>query len=758
MASSARVLTLTLLLAAVVPASVAAAAPRVAPHGLAVSGEAIVRFEPGTAPAERAAARDGAKVEFERTLELPQAQVVSFDGPVQAALARLERDDDVAYAQPNYRYEAQAPAPDDSFFNSLWGLGSDPGVGALAAWDRTRGAGEVIAIVDSGIDLTHPDLSGQLWQNPGETPGGGDGDDNGRVDDVHGYDFIDGDSDPDDYQFHGTHVAGTAAAEADNGIGVAGVAPEASLMAVRVLDGNGGGTSESVGNGIAYAAEEGADVINLSLAGPGGGPGDELLGDAVDTAAGHDVVVVAAAGNEGNDNDASPSTPCTLPGAHLICVAALNSGGALPAYSNYGATTVDIAAPGSNILSAKTDWGEPVVPVEGFEQPGLAGWTLWQSGSGFPWGASLDVRSAGTQSASASTADWPAAEGYSEIYRSSDLNLVGQRGCRLHFDLRYEVPSPSLFAAGAFAFGDGRIGEYKLFAGSSGVAFDAAEASISALDGRADARPFFGLESDGSGAEAGVYLDQLRVLCRDQTYDDKITDGAQYAEPGAGSYVPFSGTSMAAPHVAGIAALVRAVNPSASAAQVVQTIMASATPRPGLAGRVVSGGSANAAAAVGVPTTVPGPPTGVGTPVTPSPAPVQPGAVQPGAVLPGSGSSGTSPQSPARRVLDLRAAPGSIRLGRSGSFSYPFSVAPGQRGKVDIRTRARVRLAGGKRGRLTVASKSFRSPANGRITLRVRLSRAELAVLRLNGRLSLRVQVSAGGRRAERNLTLLPPR
>ena len=263
-------LVLVALVVALLPVASAAAAPRLDAQGSAVAGEAIVRFEPGTVAAERAAARDAADVELERTLELSQTQVVSFDGSVGAALTRLESRGDVAYAQPNYRYEALAPPPNDTFFGQLWGLGPDPGIGALTAWDRSRGNGQVIAIVDSGIDLSHPDLVPRLWRNPGETPGGGDNDANGRVDDVNGYDFVDNDSTPDDYAFHGTHVAGTAAAQAGNGMGVAGVAPDASLMAVRVLDGSGAGTSAWIGSGIAYAAQEGADVINLSLGGPAG--------------------------------------------------------------------------------------------------------------------------------------------------------------------------------------------------------------------------------------------------------------------------------------------------------------------------------------------------------------------------------------------------------------------------------------------------------------------------------------------------------
>ena len=740
-------LILPALLAALVPASAAVAAPRLEATEGAVAGEAIIRFEAGTAAAERAAARDAARVELEQVLRLPQAQVVSFDGPAGAALARLERRSDVAYAQPNYRYEALAPAPDDSFFGSLWGLAADPGVGALAAWDRTRGAGQLIAIVDSGIDLTHPDLSGRLWQNPGETPGGGDGDSNGRVDDVHGYDFVQDDGDPDDFQFHGTHVAGTAAATADNGAGVAGVAPEASLMAVRVLDGNGGGTSADVGSGIVYAAQEGADVINLSLGGAGGA-GDLYLQDALAVARDFDAVVVAAAGNEGNDNDVHARTPCALPGDHLICVAALASGGTLPGFSNYGATTVDVAAPGTNVLSTKTDWGAPLLS-EGFEDD-LSGWNLLQEGSAVPWGVSAAVHSGGSKSATDSPDGPYAAGGYGEIHLGSDLDLSGRRGCRMHFDLRYSVQPPDpvgytdVFAAGAFAAG-ADLADGQLFAGSSGGQFEAAEATISALDGRSDVRPFFGLSSDGSLVADGVYVDELRVLCRDSTYVDDITDAAHYADAAAGNYVPFNGTSMAAPHVAGIAALVRAADPGASAADVVAAIRAGATPRASLAGRVSSGGSANALGAIEAALAAPNvpPQTGGGGIVGPTPPP--------------------SPPAPRARLLDLRGAPAIIRPSRSGRFGYRFWAAPGLRGEAALRTRSRVRLAGNRRGLLTVAAKRFRSPSSGRVALRIMLSRSTLRVLRRNRVLRLRVRVSVAdshGRitRGARNLRLLAPR
>ena len=209
--------------------------------------------------------------------------------------------------------------PNDTFFDKLWGLSDpalpSPGVSVLEAWEESKGADQVIAVLDTGVDLTHPDIGLNLWTNPSPDPG------------LHGHDFVDDDGDPDDYQFHGTHVAGTAAAVADNDLGVAGVAPEAEIMAVRVLNGDGTGSTGDIAAGIAYAAERGADVINMSLSGPAGG--DKAMSDAVTLAATKDTVVVAAAGNEGSNNDAEPTTPCTLPQANLICVAALNQSGAL---------------------------------------------------------------------------------------------------------------------------------------------------------------------------------------------------------------------------------------------------------------------------------------------------------------------------------------------------------------------------------------------------------------------------------------------
>ncbi|HEX5376876.1 MAG TPA: S8 family serine peptidase, partial [Solirubrobacterales bacterium] len=401
-----------------------------------VPGEAIVRFERGTSRADRRDARRSADVEFGDTLGIPRVQLLEVHGSVGAVVRRLEDQPGVAYAQPNYRYEALAvPEPDDSFFEDLWGLSDpalpDPGVGALEAWDHGKGGGEVIAVADTGVDLTHPDIAPNLWTNPSPGPSSG----------LHGYDFVDDDGDPDDYNFHGTHVAGTAAAVSGNALGIAGVAPEAEIMAVRVLDGDGSGSTDDIASGIAYAAEEGAGVINLSLGGPAGE--DEAMSDAVDLAAEEGAVVVAAAGNEGANNDAEPTTPCTLPQASLICVAALGQSGGLASFSNFGAQSVDVAAPGTGILSAKVDYGTPLFS-NGFEPGTTEAWSTFEENGGLPWGLSASAAS-GTQSATDSPGgDYgqainPSEFAVSELFTVGAVDLSDERGCRAHFRTKYEL-------------------------------------------------------------------------------------------------------------------------------------------------------------------------------------------------------------------------------------------------------------------------------------------------------------------------------
>jgi subtilisin family serine protease len=573
-------------------------------------GEAIVRFERGTSATDRREVRRSSGVDFEQQLSPPRTELVEVDGSVRSAVARLRSLPGVAYAQPNFRYqEAAVEPPNDPFFDELWGLDDpalpSPGVSALAAWEQTGGAGQVIAIVDTGVDLTHPDLVGNLWTNPSPDP---------IDEDLHGYDFVDKDGDPDDYNFHGTHVAGIAAADYENLLGIAGVAPEAEIMAVRVLDGDGSGFSAEVAEGIKYAAENGADVINLSLSGPADPEEDKLMSGAVDIAAEKEAVVVAAAGNEGANDDSEPSTPCTLPQPNLICVAALNKAGELASFSNFGNKSVDLAAPGGGdvpgggILSAKTDYGPPVFE-DGFEAGLAPTWLTEAEPITSIWGISTSAAS-GTKSATDSPPGDYAPEANSLLFTVSPVDLTGERGCRMHFQTKYEIEPPGFtvfdyFFAGAETETDDLEDGTGLFGTSPGYPeeeFEPEEVSISDLDGRDDVHPVFEVASDELLEFDGAYVDDLRLICRDETYEDAIAPRSEYDQPDVGNYVRFSGTSMATPHVAGIAALVGAAEPGASATEIVKAILdgTSALPVVDTSRRTVTFGIADACQAIAV--------------------------------------------------------------------------------------------------------------------------------------------------------------
>jgi subtilisin family serine protease len=250
-------------------------------------------------------------------------------------------------------HAAQAAAADPRAVDQ-WALDGDQPMGIESAWRQTTGAGVTVAIIDSGADLGHPDLVPNLWTNPGEIPGNGvDDDGNGYVDDVHGYDFVDNDGTPQDANGHGTHVAGIVGARGGNGIGTAGVAWNVKLMVVRVLDANAQGTTTSVAEGIRYAVDNGARIVNLSLAGPSSTPD---LESAVQYAQAHGVLVVVAAGNDGRDLASTPTYPAAYGESNVIGVAATTRDGGLSSVSDYG-PGADVAAPGEEILSTALGGG-----------------------------------------------------------------------------------------------------------------------------------------------------------------------------------------------------------------------------------------------------------------------------------------------------------------------------------------------------------------------------------------------------------------
>lgn len=270
-------------------------------------------------------------------------------------LDALERSTVAAFAERQVFYEASFQ-PDD-WRSFLWGQHNDGSrggtagadVGAFEAWEIATGRGVVVAVIDTGVDVRHPDLEHNLWTNEGEVPGNGvDDDGNGFVDDVHGFDFVDWDGDPDDRVGHGTHVAGTIAASADDGYGVPGLAFDSRLMCLKLLDINGGGGSWAAAEAINYAVNNGASVINASWGSYGY---STALRNAIASARARGVVFVAAAGNEAQNADINPMFPAAYELDNIISVAASDRNDRIAGFSNYGAGSVDLAAPGVEIVS-----------------------------------------------------------------------------------------------------------------------------------------------------------------------------------------------------------------------------------------------------------------------------------------------------------------------------------------------------------------------------------------------------------------------
>lgn len=237
--------------------------------------------------------------------------------------------------------------PNDTQYAALYGMTR---ISAPSAWDISTGSTNVmVAVVDTGIDYNHPDLVDNIATNSKEIPNNGvDDDGNGYIDDYYGYDFSNNDSNPIDDHYHGTHCAGTVGAKGNNGRGVAGVAWTVKLLPVKVLNSSGSGTSASVAAGITYAVRRGAKVVSLSL---GSSSYSSTIENAIITARNAGVLVVAAAGNDSQNTDVYPNYPSALTQDNILAVAASTSSDSFAYFSNYGATSVDLAAPGDSILS-----------------------------------------------------------------------------------------------------------------------------------------------------------------------------------------------------------------------------------------------------------------------------------------------------------------------------------------------------------------------------------------------------------------------
>jgi len=358
------------------PAAVAAPAHQAADAAHeAVPDELLVGYVAGASSSDKERARGRASARFAEQIVAPagdrlEVELVRLPAGKNRdqAEAELQSDEDVAYAEPNWVMRHAAASNDPYYTNgSLWGMYGDAtspanqyGSQAGEAWaaGHTGSKTVYVGVIDEGIQFTYPDLVDQVWTNPDDPADGADNDGNGYIDDIHGWDFANNDNSIYDggkrgsLDDHGTHVSGTIGA-ANNGQGVVGVNWNVTLISGKFLGRSGGSLANAV-KAVDYFTDlktrNGLNIVATNNSWGGGGFSQALV-DAITRANVANILFVAAAGNSGSNNDITASYPSNYDVANVIAVAAIDKTGALASFSQYGATTVDIGAPGVGIWS-----------------------------------------------------------------------------------------------------------------------------------------------------------------------------------------------------------------------------------------------------------------------------------------------------------------------------------------------------------------------------------------------------------------------
>jgi subtilisin family serine protease len=565
-----------------------------------VPGEVIVQFRPGASGAARSRVLAARGAHAVRTLGQPGLTLVRLRGgaSVRAAAASFERDASVAFAEPNYLYRLTGP-PNDQDFGLLWGLHDPVGdhdIDAPEAWDTQTGSSNVVvAVIDSGVAYDHPELNDNIWVNPDEIPGNGvDDDGNGRIDDVRGWDFIQNDNAPLDFYGHGTHVAGTIGAEGNNNADIAGVNWDVSIMAVRAGDANGSLPGTAILNAINYACGEHADIVNGSFGGPGK---SQTIANAIKSNACKNTLFVFAAGNDGanltNNTNSTNAYPCEYhrPSPHgfsvpnIICVAATNQNDALARFSNRGKAAVHLAAPGVGIYSSLPEW---TALFSDDLETSFNNWT--QAGGTAAWARTSEMASSGSFSMTDSPGGNYANNQNYTIRNNAALKLTGQVGCVVDYDLELlmrDFNSSTVFDWFAIERATNTAGpwtEIGFYFGDSVPptgpgGFVALTDDLSALDGQGTVYFRFLVHTDSSVRDGGAHVDDVVVRCL-------VANGEDYAM--------FQGTSMATPHVVGVAALLLAQEPAMNPAKLKNAILKGVDKKSGLVDRVSTAGRLNA--------------------------------------------------------------------------------------------------------------------------------------------------------------------
>jgi subtilisin family serine protease len=511
---------------------------------------------------------------------------------VENAVSKYEQDPNVEYAEPNYMVQALATEPNDPAYldNLQWALDNinDTDIDAPEAWDITTGSDNIlIAVIDSGLAYNHPDFAENVWTNDAELNGSAliDDDGNGYVDDIYGWDFIDGDGYPLDLNGHGTHVAGTIAARGNNHTGITGVLWNAKIMPVRFLGLEGSGSTFDAIGAIQYAYDNGARIINNSW---GSAYYSESLKNAIDQYAA-DALFIFSAGNTGMDNDSSPIYPASYDSPNIISVAATNTADGLASSSSYGTAAVDLAAPGVDIISTIPQYSyetpytvyPPAAPagtVEDFEDSTgnlpLQGWE--KGGTNSTWAVTAGTGVSGSNSLEDSPGGNYANNTFSwaGYMPPLDSSAKGERYL-LTFDVRGDLETDYDWLD--IIYSDDGISWDKIdsLTGSQSP-FTSYTADYTPVAETLDSFYFgFRIDTDDSNQGDGVYIDNIKMT-------SEVISITSY------HYNYFQGTSVAAPHVTGVAGLLLANNPALTNLELKEILLNSVDPVADLSGKVLT--------------------------------------------------------------------------------------------------------------------------------------------------------------------------
>ncbi|MCK4784151.1 MAG: S8 family serine peptidase [Desulfobacteraceae bacterium] len=560
-------------------------------------GEVLLKFKPDVSRLTGESLLLSSRMTVKKSFRYTGVQVIKLPPSmnVEMAIASLIKEPSIEYVEPNFMVRI-CDVPDDPRFVELWGLDNtgqtggrrDADIDAPEAWDIHTGNGDwVVGVIDSGVDYTHEDLSDNMWINQAEATGtpGVDDDGNGYIDDIYGINAITGSGDPMDDAGHGTHCSGTIGAVGNNAVGVVGVNWDVEIMGLKFLDSTGSGWISDAIECIEYVLDMHTRGVNIMITSNswGGGGYSQAAYDAISDLRDEDILFVAAAGNDGLDNDASPHYPSSYDLDNIIAVAATDHNDQLASFSswgsNYGLTSVDVAAPGVDILSTLPGVYYEPGPGDIFFDHVEAGAGNWTPDT--PWA----ITEENSYSPTHSWTDSPGEDYENNVnasLTSEIIDLSGTTGQHVRVGFYAWVDLET-------SFDD----FYIQVSGDGGTAWT----TVGSLTGHQtywdlysyyipdsvctnQFRFRFRLDTDGSVTYDGVYIDDIGI--------------GIITAPGSNNYDFYSGTSMATPHVSGLAALIDSYHGGLNYLDIRDIVLVTVDPLLSLQGFILTGGRINA--------------------------------------------------------------------------------------------------------------------------------------------------------------------